>query len=108
MKHALAAILALTGLSASAATFDLSLIGSGTHWYANGVPGCDFSNPVDPCIAGYATEVWLGDVSVVTDSAADGTYRYGEGLESITYASNFDSFASTVDDRQHLVYPQFA
>lgn len=109
MKHLLSlAALLLAGSVAHAATFDLSLVGSGTHWYVDGVPGCDFSHADDPCTVGYATETWLGEVSVQTTSAADGTYVYGTGIESIDYTSNFDWFHYVKGDAQHLVYPQFS
>lgn len=107
MKHTLlaaAAALLLTGPAARAETFDLSVIGSGTHWYVHGVPGCDFANPVDGCNFGFATETWLGDLVIRTASAQDGAYTFGAGLLSVTYSSNFDGFS---DDQQHLVYPQF-
>lgn len=105
LAAASALLLAVPG--ARAATFDLSLVGSGTHWYVNGVPGCDFSNSSDPCTVGYATETWIGQVAIQTDSSADGTYVYGAGLESIGYTSNFDWFSYVRGDAQHLVYPQF-
>lgn len=100
MKHPLlaaAAALLLVGSGARAATFDLSVIGSGIHWYANGSPGCE---GVPSCNEGGVDETWLGDLSLQTASADDGTYA----IESLAYSSNVDE---VVSDQQHLVYPQF-
>lgn len=96
MKHILlaaAAALLLHVPGARAATFDLSVIGSGTHWYAD--------------TATFITETWLGDITLQTASDADGTYGVETGLESLSYSSNFDGFDYTAGDTQHLVYPCF-
>lgn len=104
----LAACCALGAHTASAAEFALSLAGSGTHWYVHGVPGCDFSNPSDPCTAGFRDEAWIGSVVVATDGSADGTYGYESGLQAIHYASGQDAFSYSLGDEPVLTNPQFS
>lgn len=111
MKHPLlaaAAALLLAAPGVRAATFDLDIAGSGTHWYVDGVPGCDFSNPANACVDGFANEAWIGGLEVTTLSTADGVYGYGAGLQGLAYSSNFDSFSYADGDQQTLVYPQFS
>jgi hypothetical protein len=84
MKVAISTLLlALPCVAFSQSTFVLGLQGQGT-FQPNGFPTCPEDNP-------YCTPVpvsWVGTLTLVTSSDADGTYLGGAGLTSIELASN--------------------